>query len=246
MDEEYLSLFSKKELWRMAHDARGNSYLLKTIPPIKRRKIMDDNMHLMNGMSFHNGYPMLKAYNGPTDFALVAFPDRNKVTVDNSIVHFFIDDYRFRDAMWYNLEHSAYSISKYDYVFTPDYSLWCNLPTEHYNQKNVYRTRFVGAYLTNCGFTVIPTASWGGLQSFSYCFEGLPEESVIAVSAMGARKDQQAFDLWSYGIGRLIIEKKPTLLLIYGEEFELSGINVPVKFLPTFVSKHFRNGKERK
>lgn len=60
---------------------------------------------------------------------------------------------------------------------------------------------------------------------------------------MGARKDQQAFDLWSYGIERLIIEKCPTQILIYGEEFEINGINVPVKFLPTFVSKRFRDEK---
>lgn len=78
MDEENSSLFSKKELWRMAHDARGNSYLLKTIPQAKRRKIMDDNMHLMDGMSFSNGYPILKAYNGPTDFSLISFTDRKK------------------------------------------------------------------------------------------------------------------------------------------------------------------------
>lgn len=246
MDKNDLSLFSKKELWKMAHDARGNSYLLKTIPKVKRRKIMDDNMHLMEGMPFSKGYPVLRPYNGPTDFSLVSFSDRNRGSFENTAVHFFIDDYRFRDAIWYNLEHSAYSISKFDYVFTPDFSLWRNLKTEYYNQKNLYRTRFVGAYLTLCGFNVIPTASWGGLESFSYCFTGLPEESIIAVSAMGARADQQSFDLWCYGIERLIIEKSPTLLLIYGEEFEVSGINVPIKFLPTFISNHFRHGKARK
>ena len=47
-----LRLFSTKELYRMAHDARGNSTLLKKIPPTKRRKVMDDNMHLMSGMKF--------------------------------------------------------------------------------------------------------------------------------------------------------------------------------------------------
>lgn len=245
MTEKFYSLFSKKELWRMAHDARGNSFLLSQIPIIKRKKMMDDNMHLMNGMSFLNGVPVLKAYNGPTNLSLVSFTDRKKMNTENSIIHFFIDDYRFRNAMWYNLEHSAYSISKYDYVFTPDYSLWCNLPTEYYNQKNIYRTRFVGAYLTMCGFSVIPTASWGGLESFSYCFTGLPEESVIAVSAMGARKNNESFDLWNYGIERLILEKGPIEILIYGEEFDVSNINVPVKFLPTFISKHFRHGKTK-
>ena len=243
MDEEILSLFSKKELWRMAHDARGNSILLKTIPAKHRRKIMDDNMHLMSGMVFKNGYPVLKPYNGNVQLKPIAYSDRSTNPQDNEILHFFIDDYRFRNAVWYNLEYTTYVISLYDYVFTPDLSLWRNLQTEFFNQKNIFRTRFVGAYWQLCGFNVIPTASWGGLESFSYCFNGLPKESIIAVSAMGARKDRQAFELWRYGIERLIIEKNPTLILIYGEEFDISWINVPVQFLPTFVSKHFRNGK---
>lgn len=243
MEEEYFSLFTKKELWKMAHDARGNSHFLKTIPATQRRKIMDDNMHLMTGMTFKNGYPVLKPYNGSVQFTPVAYTDRTSKPHENEILHFFLDDYRFRNAVWYNLEYTTYVISPYNFVFSPDLSLWRNLRTEFFNKKNIFRTRFVGAYWQICGFNVIPTASWGGLESFSYCFTGLPEESVIAVSAMGARKDRQAFDLWCYGIERLINEKNPTLILIYGEKFEIPGLNVPVQFLPTFVSKHFRNEK---
>lgn len=237
------NLFSKKEMFRMAHDAQGNSILLKSIPKTKRRKIMDDNMHLMNGMEFHNGYPVLKPYNGEVQLTPVAYSERTNNPKENTILHFFLDDYRFRDAVWYNLERTTYLISSYDYVFTPDLSLWHNLRTEFFNQKNIFRTRFIGAYWQMCGFNVIPTASWGGLTSFDYCFIGLPEESVIAVSAMGARKNKQAFDLWRYGVDRLIIEKKPTLILIYGEQFDVTDICTPVKFLPTFVSKRFRNEK---
>lgn len=241
-----LRLFSTKELYRMAHDARGNSTLLKKIPPTKRRKVMDDNMHLMSGMKFDHGYPILKPYTGSVDLAPVAYSERTENPQGNCILHFFLDDYRFRDAIWYNLERTTYSISQYDYVFTPDLSLWRNLPTEFFNEKNLFRTRFVGAYWQICGFYVIPTASWGGLNSFTYCFSGLPEESVIAVSAMGARNDQKSFDLWCYGINRLVIEKGPTLILIYGDEFNIPGLTTPVKFLPTFVTKHFRNGNKSK
>lgn len=243
MEEENLSLFSKKELWKMAHNARGKSYLLKSMPATKRRKIMDDNMHLMSGMEFKNNYPVLKPYNGSVQLTPVAYSDRGGNPREDEILHFFLDDYRFRNAVWYNLEYTTYAISPYRYVFTPDLSLWRNLQTEFFNMKNIFRTRFVGAYWQKCGFNVIPTASWGGLESFSYCFSGLPEESVIAVSGMGARKDQQSFDLWCYGIERLIIEKSPILLLIYGEEFEIEGIDVPVKFIPSFISKRFRNEK---
>lgn len=144
MEEDELNLFSKKELFKMAHDAKGNSYLLKLMPPTERRKIIDANMHLIGGMSFQNGYPMIKPYTGTTDFEIVGYNERKKCHGTNTCLHFFLDDYQFRDAVWFNLERVTCDISTFDYVFTPDFSLWKNLQTEIYNQNNVYRTRMVG------------------------------------------------------------------------------------------------------
>ena len=123
----------------------------------------------------------------------MSYKERAKHDGKNEALHFFLNDSEFRDAVWCNLERITYSISKFDYLYTPDFSLWRDLPTDFYNRENVYRTRFVGAYWQNCGFNVIPTASWGDLASFSYCFEGLPIHSVIAVSGMGNNKSVDAF-----------------------------------------------------
>jgi hypothetical protein len=237
------NLFSTKELYRMAHNARGNSNLLRLIPEKNRRKIMDANMHLMQGMEFENGFPVLKPYTGPTDFSIVSYVDRNKNRGKGQALHFFLDDYRFRDPLWFNLSYTTYSISNYDYVFTPDFSLWRNLRTDFPNMENTYRTRFVGAYWQICGFNVIPTASWGGLNSFSFCFNGLPYGGVIAVSGMGVRKDVYSFQRWCYGLRRLEEARHPSLILIYGEEVEIPSLITPVQFLPCYISKHFRNGK---
>ena len=49
-------------------------------------------------------------------------------------------------------------------------------------QPGTDHIRFVGAYWQTCGLPTIPTASWGALNSFSYCFEGLPCNSIIATS----------------------------------------------------------------
>ena len=230
----------------MSHDERGNSYYLKSLPEKKRRKIVDDNMHLIKGMEFRDGFPVIKPYNGLVDLIPVAYSEKSTHPKDNAVLHFFVDDFRFRDAVWFNLEYTTVSIAPFNYVFTPDLTLWRNLPTEYYNYKNIYRTRFVGAYWQMCGFNVIPTASWGGLESFSYCFNGLPEGSVIAVSAMGVKRDAECLKLWCYGVKRLIEEKNPSFLLIYGEEFEMPNISVPFKFLTAFVTKRFRNGNKRK
>lgn len=210
----------------------------------KRRKIMDDNMHLMDGMCFINGMPCLHPYNGTSDFNLVAYHERSKHEGKDEAVHFFIDDYRFRDAVWYSLEKTTHALKKFDIIFAPDLSLWRNAPTEFFNVKNVFRSRFVAAYWQRLGLNVIPVASWGGMDSFAYCFDGLPEKSVIAVSGMGNRKSSDSFNRWCHGVRRLEEEKNPSRILVYGEKTEVRGLTTPLTFMESFITKRFRNGEK--
>ena len=204
--------------------------------------MIHENMHLVKYLNYTTNlrYPQLKPYCGPIDFNIVSYSDRNKHSGKNEALHFFLDDYRFRDAVWYNLEKTTYSINKFDYVFTPDLSLWRDLPTDFYNRENIYRTRFIGAYWQYCGYSVIPTASWGDLDSFSYCFEGLPMHSVIAVSGMGNRRSNFAFNRWRYGLQRLEEMKLPISIIVYGEEVEVQGLRTPIQFIPCFINEKLR------
>jgi len=236
------TLFSRKDLYLMEHTKSGVSRRIASIPPKLRRRQIYDNMHLIEGLSFTplKRFPQMEAYNGPTDFISVPYTERKKHDGKNQALHFFLDDYRFRDAVWCNLEHTTFEIYKFDFCYTPDLSLWKNLPTDHYNIENIYRTRFIGAYWQHCGYTVIPTASWGDLNSFSYCFEGLPENSIIAVSGMGCRRCQDSFNRWCYGLRRLEDSKNPTLILVYGEELNVPGLHTPMKFIPDFITTKLR------
>ncbi|MBQ9287334.1 MAG: DUF4417 domain-containing protein [Bacteroidaceae bacterium] len=236
------SIFPKKELYLMEHLKNGRSTRFDHISELKKRKIIYENMHLMEGMKFTTNlhYPELAPYTGCTDFVSVSYEERNKHEGKNEALHFFLDDYRFRDAVWCSLEKITISISKFDYVYTPDLSLWRDLPTDFYNRENIFRTRFIGAYWQKWGLNVIPTASWGNLSSFSYCFEGLPMHSVIAVSGMGNRKSENSFNLWCYGLRRLEESKEPILIIVYGEEVEIQGLHTPLKFVPCFIQNKLR------
>lgn len=236
------SLFSRKELYIMEHTEKGRSRRFSKLPERQRRKQIYDNMHLMKGMTFTPTlrFPQLDAFTESVDFDCIPYTERKKHTGKNQAIHFFLDDYKFRDAVWCNLEYTTYSICKYDYFFTPDLSLWKDLPTEYYNTQNIYRTRFIGAYWQQCGYKVIPTASWGNLNSFSYCFEGLPMHSVIAVSGMGNQKSEDSFSKWCYGIKRLEEAKQPIMILVYGQEVEIPGLHTPIRFIPDFISTRLR------
>ena len=235
-------MFSKKDMYLVEHNSQGRFRGLTMLPIRQRRKKIHENMHLMEGMVFTRNlhYPQMDPFTGPTDFITISYKDRAKHDGKNEALHFFLNDTEFRDAVWCNLEHTTYSLCKFDYLYTPDFSLWRDLPTDFYNRENVYRTRFVGAYWQNCGFNVIPTASWGDLDSFSYCFEGLPIHSVIAVSGMGNRRSVDAFNRWCYGLRRLEEAKAPILIIVYGEDVDIQGLHTPLKFVPCFIQERLR------
>lgn len=236
------NLFTRKELYEMEHSISGSSRIVENIPKRNRRKMVYDNMHLLDGIGFSKNqlFPQLKPYNGPTDFVCVPFTERKKYDGHNQAIHFFLHDYKFRDAVWCNLEHTSYSLVKYDYVFSPDLSLWKDLPTEFYNIRNIYYSRFIVAYWQHCGFNVIPTASWGNLDSFSYCFQGLPQNSVIAVSGMGNQASSDSYNRWCYGIRRLEESLCPTMIIVYGQDINVPDIHTPLKFIPDFISTKLR------
>lgn len=236
------NLFSAKDLYLMSHNSRGRSYYIDKLPQKNKRRIIHENMHLMEGMTFTrtNSFPQMKAYTGSTDFSAIPFTDWKRSDGTGQAAHFFLDDYRFRDKVWCDLERTTQQLSRFDYVFTPDFSLWKNLPTEFPNKENIYRTRFVGCLWQICGFNVIPTASRGGLNSFSYCFEGLPINSVIAVSGMGNRKSAEAFRHWCYGLSRLEETISPSLIIVYGEKVEVRGLHTDLKFIPCFIENKLR------
>ncbi len=226
----------------MEHTTKGKSLRFANIPVKKRRKTTYENMNLLRDMTFTSNlhYPQILPYTGNTDFVPVSYSDRKKHDGKNEGLHFFLDDYRFRSAVWYNLDYTTYSLCNFDYVFTPDLSLWKDLPTDFYNMENVFRTRFIGAYWQKCGFNVIPTASWGDLASFSYCFEGFPIHSVIAVSGIGNRRSDDAFNRWCYGLRRLEEAVSPTQIIIYGEKVEVQRIHTPLKFITCFIQERLR------
>lgn len=235
-------LFSSKELYLSDCFPNGRSAMIAEMAATQRRKIVYENMHLMSGMAFTPKwhFPQLHAYDGTTTFSCVPYSERNKFDGHNQALHFFQDDYRFRNQVWYNLERFTYSVQKFDYLFTPDLSLWRDLPTEYFNLQNIFRTRFIGAYWQQCGYHVIPTASWGGQNSFEYCFDGLPNDSVLAVSGMGSRKDSNAYRCFCYALQRLEAEKSPKLYMIYGTGIKLPELQTPVVFISDYISTRLR------
>jgi hypothetical protein len=240
-----LLLFDAKEMYAQTHAINGSPIKwTKKKCSSQYRKMSYDNLMMAEGMIFTSKYglPQLHACNIPLDFEIHSFKERKKLKGKNQAIHFFADDYCFDHLLWHSLAKTTMELFKFDCVFAPDYSLYVDLPFA-YNIINLYKSRFVASYWQLCGYNVVPTASWGNADSFKYCFDGLPQNSLIAVCGTGHNRSPSALRLWEYGMRELEMRLKPSLLFVYGPQNVIQGFKTPIYFIEDYITKKYRKAK---
>ncbi len=105
-------------------------------------------------------------------------------------------------------------LRQYKFVLTPDFSLFLNMNI-NVQRMNVFRSRWCGNFWQRNGLCVIPSAGWGGKETFSWCNAGLPKNGTIAVSTLGTFKEHTSAFLDGYF--NLIEQKTPKNILCYGK-----------------------------
>lgn len=137
-------------------------------------------------------------------------------TVDEKAgVHFFIDDYRF-ERVWNQPEKYVEILKRFDCVFTPDFSLYLDMPMAM-KIWNVYRSRLIGQIMQCAGLNVIPTVSWAEPETYTFCFDGIPEGGTVATSTVGVMRDKASKKIFMDGMAAMIDKVKPSMILMYGK-----------------------------
>ncbi len=172
--------------------------------------------------------PMLAKQDVTTPDTLMGFNyATGKKTVKHCGIHFFIDDYQFQ-RVWNQPDRHIAPLKRFQCVLTPDFSTYMDMP-EAMKIYNVFRSRLIGAYWQSCGLKVIPTLQWAGPESFSYCFSGIPNNSTVAVSTVGANDNPTAELYWRLGMRYAIDRLEPEKILLYGDAipfFDFGGAEV--------------------
>ena len=242
-------LFSRKEMYIMSHDKEGKAFFLKDA---YRRNPMYryDNLHLVDDIrfdSFHGiDIPVLAPFKGRLDCEFIPYSEHKRHKGCGEAVHFFQNDDKFRYAVWNRLEQTTYKLRNFDFLLTPDFTMFVDRPS-FFAIQAVFMTRFVGAYWQKCGYSVLPTASWSDVDSFEFAFLGLPKNSPIAVGGVGVKGNPGALELWHLGLLELEEKVKPSLILIYGDsQLELPKLVTPVQFIIDNITKNYRHDRNRK
>ena len=129
-------------------------------------------------------------------------------------VHFYIDDYQF-DRVWYAPEKYMQFLKQFKGIIAPDFSLYSDMP-KAMQIWQCYKARVLTGYWQNNGIDVIPNATWSDESSYSWCFDGLPQHSTIAVSSVGCIKNPRALLNFCKGFQEMDKRLSPTKILFYG------------------------------
>ena len=156
-------------------------------------------------------------------------------------IHCFIDDYQF-ERLWNNPIKYIDDIIEYNCILTPDFSLYMDMPMPM-KIWNVFRSRLLGQLWQDLGIEVIPTISWAEKETFEFCFDGIAENSVVAVSTIGIKKDKN-FKVWSDGMDAMIEKIKPSAILVYGGEVDYDYKDIKVRYYDNQVTERMRKIKE--
>lgn len=131
------------------------------------------------------GFPELESVNADVSgLNPVPFDGaRKEMHPKQSILHCFTHDKVF-ESLWREPLKSIETLQNFKYIIPPDFSFYSDMPLA-LQIYQVYRTRAIHHYLSRFGIRCIPVAGWGGIESFEWCFDGLPQGSTLAVSTNG-------------------------------------------------------------
>jgi len=137
----------------------------------------------------------------------------------DAFIHFYIDDQKFdgkQSSIWLYPEKALSVIRHFSGLIAPDFSTYADFP-EPLKIWNFYRMCSFGYWIGTLGIPVISNVRWGTEETWRYCFDGNPQNSMLSIGtvASGIRllKNRPLFEA---GLFRMVDLLKPHTLIIYG------------------------------
>jgi hypothetical protein len=154
--------------------------------------------------------------------------------------HFYEDDYQF-ERFWNNPDKYIPKLKEFPGGITTDFSVYLDMPKGQ-QVWNCWRNRVMAYYMQKNGLKVIPNVSWSDYESLSWAFDGLPENSILAVTSQGCMKsDYVCKQSFLNGMHELVSQKHPEMIIVYGlfPELWMDRFSVPIVTYKTFSQERW-------
>lgn len=139
----------------------------------------------------------------------------------DAFIHFYIDDQKFdgkRTSIWLYYDNALEIIRHFSGIITPDFSTYADFP-EPIKLWNFYRMNAFGYWIGSQKIPVISNARWGTEETWRYCFDGNPSNSMLAIGtvASGIRllKNRPLFE---NGLFKMVEKLQPHTIIVYGSD----------------------------
>ena len=145
---------------------------------------------------------------------------KDKAYFYDAYINWYLDDYKFDNSrgIWHDYKNAIKIIKHFAGVITPDFSTNQDFP-HPIKLKATYKMRAYGYWLGTQGIKVINNVRWGTSETFDYCFEGIPTNSIVSIGTVGGgprkKTDRERFEC---GLYRMVEVLKPHTILIYGSD----------------------------
>lgn len=142
-------------------------------------------------------------------------------------VHFYIDDYQF-ERVWQRPDAYIPMLQEFGAVCQPDFSIYLEMPLSVQIYQH-FRKQWLGAYWQMHGIHVIPSLCWCGDQSFDWCLDGVPKQSLVSIASIGTQSDQTEKECFARYCRQAIALLDPSEILWYGicpAEFDWNVIKI--------------------
>lgn len=140
----------------------------------------------------------------------------------NYAVDFCVDDKYFLGT-WSHPEKWITKLRGFKYVIAPDWSVYSNAPVM-YNMWNHYRKHWLSAYWQYYGVNIIPLIRWSLEDTFEWCFDGEPKNSVVFVSSIGVDKSVEVKEIFLKGFFCMMERLTPVKVLCLSNKTPLAEI----------------------
>lgn len=130
-------------------------------------------------------------------------------------VHHFVYDYRL-SPIWRNPLPCIKRYQHFSCTLGVDFSMFNEQQAIPISLMNMIKNRYMTCAFQQHGLTAIPTFSFGHPALEPYWYDGIPENSQVAICNIIIGKTQTERELRQYAIEGLVRRKRPTTLIVYG------------------------------
>lgn len=165
-----------------------------------------------------------------------------------AFIHCCIDDQKFdgeHEGIWKRWGFFYEVASHFDGVLCVDFSTYADFP-EPVKRYQFHKMRAIEHGAIQRGIPVIPNARWGTSETWSYCFDALPEGEMLSIGTVGSGlKNIENRPMFDEGIRKLIEFKHPSSLVIVGSAnypifAEVRSMGIEIFQIEGETSKHFK------